>query len=212
MYYILNYCVVYKYAHNECYISTISISKTVYSVCMSLLSISIGKTTLMSAIARYQYPELMMMKILLVDQHVEGDEDTPIEWCLRNDIERKMLLEEELLLTTYLQEQSDGSTDDHPPVVLPDRYKGCNIELCLQECYDQMELLNVKTAEQRAINVLTGLGFLNTSSGAGAGAGGGGSMHVPTKQLSGGWVMRASLASAIFNNPDLLLLDEVSRV
>lgn len=37
-------------------------------------------------------------------------------------------------------------------------------------------------------------------------------MNQPTKALSGGWAMRAALASALFVTPDLLLLDEVNAL
>jgi ABC-type multidrug transport system fused ATPase/permease subunit len=40
-----------------------------------------GKTTLMKALANYSLPGLDHLKILLVDQHVEGDEETPIQVC-----------------------------------------------------------------------------------------------------------------------------------
>lgn len=40
-----------------------------------------GKTTLMKTLASYGLPGLEHLKILLVDQHVEGDEETPIQVC-----------------------------------------------------------------------------------------------------------------------------------
>ena len=52
-----------------------------------------------------------MVKVLLVDQHVEGDDDCAIQWCLRSDVERTMLLEEERLLTQYLQYNPDTATE-----------------------------------------------------------------------------------------------------
>jgi hypothetical protein len=55
----------------------------------------VGKSTLLKAIATYKIPDLMHMKIILVDQQVEGDDYTPIEWLLRSDVERTSLLEEE---------------------------------------------------------------------------------------------------------------------
>ena len=70
-----------------------------------------GKTTLMNSFARYQHKELRMLKVLLVDQHVEGDDDSAIQWCLRQDIERTMLMEEEKLLSQYLQYNPETATE-----------------------------------------------------------------------------------------------------
>lgn len=137
-----------------------------------------------------------MLRVVCVDQHVEGDEMHPIDWCLRNDVERLLLLEEEALLTKHLQREGDEASATVSEE-LPDKYKGCNLELLLQECYEQMELKGVAKAEARALAVLKGLGFDEQMA------------RKPTQELSGGWIMRASLAAAIFSAPDLLLLDEV---
>ena len=60
----------------------------------------------------------------------------------------------------------------------------------MQECYEQMELMQVSTAEIRIKKVLSGLGF---SDGLGAeGVDSVNMMSMPTRLLSGGWVMRAS--------------------
>lgn len=159
-----------------------------------------GKTTLMNHLARYKNEELSMLRVLLVDQHMEGDDQNAIEWCLRNDVERTLLLEEEQILTKHIQyEQQTGDSGQEQPPPLPSHFVGCNLELCLQECYDEMETAGVHTAEARAIKVLNGLGFEDRED-----------MLRPTCAMSGGWVMRAALASAIYNDPDLLLLDEVS--
>ncbi len=70
-----------------------------------------GKTTLLNSFQKYEYKELRMAKVLLVDQHVEGDDDNAVEWCLRSDIERTMLLEEEKLLSRYLQYNAETATE-----------------------------------------------------------------------------------------------------
>jgi ATPase subunit of ABC transporter with duplicated ATPase domains len=59
-----------------------------------------------------------------------------------------------------------------------------------------MEAIGASTAEFRARRILIGLGFDDST------------MSSPTNSLSGGWAMRAALAAAIYNKPDLLLLDE----
>lgn len=61
-----------------------------------------GKSTLLRSLAGYKLPGLTHLRILLVDQHVEGDEATPLEWVLRADVERTALLEEEALLGGFL--------------------------------------------------------------------------------------------------------------
>lgn len=67
----------------------------------------------------------------------------------------------------------------------------------LQEVYDRLEELDSDSAEHRAATILWGLGFNREM------------METPTKNFSGGWRMRISLAQALFLQPDLLLLDEV---
>jgi len=72
------------------------------------------------------------------------------------------------------------------------------LEIALTECYERLEAIGASTAEARARKILGGLGFTLSS------------MDRPTGLLSGGWAMRAALGAALFVNPNLLLLDEVS--
>lgn len=149
-----------------------------------------GKSTLLRSIAQYKLPNLQHLRILLVDQHVEGDDATPMEWVLRADVERTSLLEEEAKLTKFLHHNPE---EDGP---LPIELKGINMELALQEVYDRMEVIGVNSSEKRAKKILTGLGFSERM------------LTQPTNSLSGGWAMRAALAAALYINPNLLLLDE----
>lgn len=147
-----------------------------------------GKSTLMRAVAGYKLEGLGHLRILLVDQHVEGDAETPLQWLLRADVERTSLLEEEALLSSHLH----GTALDR----LPKALEGVNLEAALSECYERMDLIGVSSAETRAKKILEGLGFSEAM------------MTRPSDQLSGGWAMRAALGAAIFVNPHLLLLDE----
>ena len=68
----------------------------------------------------------------------------------------------------------------------------------LTATYERLDDLDAATAETRARGILSGLGFTHAMQGK------------LTKDFSGGWRMRVSLARALFIQPTLLLLDEVS--
>lgn len=146
-----------------------------------------GKSTLLRTLANYKLEGLMHLKILMVDQHVEGNDSSAMKWVLSADVERCALLEDEAKLSLHLHD---------PDLALPPELVGVNLELALAECYERMDAIGVSSAEQRASKILSGLGFSQDA------------MYKPTNSLSGGWCMRAALAAAIFVSPHLLLLDE----
>ncbi len=66
----------------------------------------------------------------------------------------------------------------------------------IAEIQTRLADIDAHSAEARAASILTGLGFTH------------GDLARPCSDFSGGWRMRAALASVLFARPDLLLLDE----
>ncbi|KAF7489921.1 ATP-binding cassette sub-family F member 1 [Sarcoptes scabiei] len=67
----------------------------------------------------------------------------------------------------------------------------------INEIYEELQAIGSDSAEARARRILAGLGFLTAEQ-----------QNRPTKNFSGGWRMRVSLARALFMEPSILLLDE----
>lgn len=106
-------------------------------------------------------------------------DDTPaVEAVMRADKERWALVKEEKALLAALEKEPDEAKDAR-----------------LAEVYEQMAVIGADRAEAKARRILYGLGF-------------DAEMQVkPTKNFSGGWRMRISLARALFLEPTLLMLD-----
>lgn len=110
-------------------------------------------------------------------------DDTPaVEAVMRADKERWALVKEEKALLAALEKEPDEAKDAR-----------------LAEVYEQMAAIGADRAEAKARRILYGLGF-------------DAEMQVkPTKNFSGGWRMRISLARALFLEPTLLMLDGAWR-
>jgi len=69
----------------------------------------------------------------------------------------------------------------------------------LGEIHERLNAIHAHSAPARAARILVGLGFDEEM------------QHQELESLSGGWRMRVALASLLFSEPDLLLLDEPSN-
>ena len=128
------------------------------------------------------------MRILLVQQQVVGSAENPVEVLLKADMDRMKLLEEQEQLETLLESAEALSTEE----LTESAERLGNIAA-------ELEAMDSDRAEERAIEILSGLQFTKTM------------LENPTDQLSGGWRMRLALARALFlESDDLLVLDEVS--
>lgn len=138
-----------------------------------------GKTTLLKMIALGELKIPPKVDCLYVEQEVQADDTRAVDAVLKADAERWALLEEEKNLLAELETKQDSSLDDR-----------------LNEVYEQLSTMNASAAEARARRILHGLGFDPDM------------QEKATRDFSGGWRMRISLAKALYVEPTLLMLDE----
>lgn len=137
-----------------------------------------GKTTLLKHIAERALNIPSNIDILYCEQEVVADETKSIDAVVSSDKKRTALLEEEKKL---LSASKKGNVE--------------NLDR-LNAIYEELRAIGADAAEAKARRILAGLGFTKQM------------MEKQTKDLSGGWRMRVSLARALFLEPTLLLLDE----
>lgn len=137
-----------------------------------------GKTTLLRHLSNRAFAIPPSIDILLCEQEVVADDKTAVNTILEADIKRTKLLQKSAELEE-LMEKGDLSVQEE-----------------FNDVINELKASGAYSAEARARRILAGLGFTEETE------------NRATKNFSGGWRMRVSLARALYMEPTLLLLDE----
>jgi ATP-binding cassette subfamily F protein 3 len=148
----------------------------------------VGKSTLLRRLADKAIPGMPPgMRILLVQQQVDGTNDSCLGALLKADTDRTELLKEQQELEARL-ESDDAAAEEIEAIAGQ-----------LEYVITELDRISAASAEERALAILRGLQFTEKM------------IYGPTRNLSGGWRMRLSLAQALLVASDLILFDECTN-
>jgi ATP-binding cassette subfamily F protein 2 len=158
-----------------------------------------GKSTLLRALGARAVPIPRGIDIFYLSEEIEPSATlTALEAVMSVDEERLRLEKqaEDLnqVLASYAEKAASGEAEDTDEDKTPEEQQEEIME-ALNNVYERLDALDAATAEVRARSILKGLGFTHAM------------QSKLTKDFSGGWRMRVSLARALFIQPVCLLLD-----
>jgi len=155
-----------------------------------------GKSTFLRALGARAVPIPRSIDIFFLSEEVEAsDTITALEAVMSVDEERLELEKQAEQLDHILSELAQETEADEESGKSPEEQQEEVMEV-LNQVYERLDALDASTAEVRATTILKGLGFTHEM------------QQKKTKDFSGGWRMRVSLARALFIQPVCLLLDE----
>jgi ATP-binding cassette subfamily F protein 2 len=156
----------------------------------------VGKSTLMKALGARAVPIPSGIDIFHLKEEIEpSDSTTALEAVMSVDEERARLEMEAEKLNSAFSLLSETADDNDNDATIEEQQE--QITDLLNDIYERLDALDAETAETRARSILKGLGFTHSM------------QSKLTKDFSGGWRMRVSLARALFIQPTLLLLGKL---
>ena len=158
-----------------------------------------GKSTLLQALGARAVPIPRNIDIFFLKEEIApSDTVTALQAVISVDEERMQLERQADDLNHYLTDLADKIANSASPSDGDVTYEEQQDQVmdALNSIYERLDSLDAATAEVRARTILKGLGFTHEM------------QEKLTKDFSGGWRMRVSLARALFLQPVCLLLDE----